>query len=158
AGPATRCAAAAPKAAPAAKPAAKIAPVKKTVKAPAKKPAVKKPAPKTVGKAKPPHKPPPKAVAAEHLMPVAVLRLPPRKHLAFDVGLCVVTTAGRLQCLAAKDSCTLDTPWPGLASTDYVVGNCARLTDGNAKCWSVDTKSRLVSAVTGVNRAISVST
>ena len=156
AGPSTRCAAAAPKA-PIAKPAA--------VKPAPKKPAAKKPAPKKTAKApakkapakKPVVKKPPAAPApVEHGMPIEVLRLPPAKHLAFDVGLCVVTTTGRLQCLAAKNGCELDTPWPGLTSVDYVIGNCARGTDGDARCWMVDTKSRLVTEVAGVAGAISV--
>ena len=166
AGPATRCAAAAPKHAivkPAA-PAPKQAPAKATAKkATAKKATAKKaPAKKTAGNAKPAAKTPAKPAAkpapkvVERLLPIEVLRLPPAKHLAFDVGLCVVTMTGKLQCLAAKDGCVLDTAWPGLASVDYVIGNCARLTDGSARCWSVDTKSRLVTAVAGVGGAISV--
>ena len=89
-------------------------------------------------------------------MPVEVLRLPPAKHLAFDVGLCVVTTTGKLECLAAKNGCEVESPWPGLASVDYVIGNCARISDGTARCWSVELKSRLVTAVKGVVGAISV--
>ena len=165
AGPATRCAAAAPKVAapkpapkpikkaPAPKPAKKAAP-KTAKKAPAKKPAAKKPvAKKPAVAAKAPAKPAP---PVEHLMPIELLRLPPAKHLAFDVGLCVVTTSGRLQCLAPKNGCEVEAPWPGLASVDYVVGNCARISDGSARCWSVDTKSRLVTAAKGVSGAISV--
>jgi hypothetical protein len=169
AGPTTRCAAAAPKAVPAAAPKkapakvpAKKTPAKKAPATTAKKPTVKKAPAKTATKsAKTPAKtatnaPAKPASKPEHLMPIEVLRLPPAKHLAFDVGLCVVTETGKLQCLAAKDGCALDAPWPGLANVDYVTGNCARLSDGNAKCWSVETKSRLVAEVKGVGGAISV--
>ena len=159
AGPATRCAAAAPKAV-----APKVAPKPAPKKPAAKKPAAKKPAPKktatktTKGKpvaktaAKSPAKPAPEP---SRVLPIEVLRLPPAKHLAFDVGLCVVTKTGKLQCLASN-ACNVDSPWPGLASVDYVIGNCARLSDGNARCWAVDNKSRLVTAVAGVGGAISV--
>ena len=145
AGPATRCAAAAPK-----PPAPKHAPAKKPAakKAPAKKGKPVKPANKA------PAKPaePPKAA----LMPFEVLRLPAAKHLAFDAGLCVVTRAGKLQCLASGDGCKVDAPWPGLARVDYVTGSCAREADGDARCWFVDRKSRTVAEVEGVGGAISV--
>jgi hypothetical protein len=170
AGPATRCAAAAPKSAapkPKAAPkktATKSATKKTATKTATKKTATKKPATKTATKAAPKTakgkpvakvtaKPAPKAEI--RLIPIEVLRLPPAKHLAFDVGLCVVTKTGKLQCLASN-ACNVDTPWPGLANVDYVIGNCARLTDGAARCWSVDSKSRLVTAVAGVGGAISV--
>lgn len=165
AGPATRCAAAAPKSPkPAPKAAPKPAAKKPAAKAATKKPAAKatkKPAPKTVtktAKGKPAAKAPAKIAARAEptrLLPIEVLRLPPAKHLAFDVGLCVVTKTGKLQCLASNP-CNVDSPWPGLASVDYVIGNCARLADGEARCWSVDSKSRLVTAVAGVGGAIAV--
>ncbi len=141
AGPATRCAANAPKAAPAPKP------------APAKKAAPKKPAPKKTAtkkpatKAKPVAKAPPKP-EPDRRMAIEVLRLPPAKHLAFDAGICVVTKSGRLECLNASDGCKVDTAWPGLASVDYVIGTCARLTEGSVKCWP-ETKSRAVAGVAG---------
>jgi hypothetical protein len=150
AGPATRCAAAAPKTASAPKPPAP-APKKKA----AVKPTVKKPAAKTAKGKATPAKPATKAELAR-LMPIEVLRLPAAKHLAFDVGLCVVTRTGRLQCLETGNGCTVDTAWPGLADVDYVIGNCARLTDGKARCWSVAKKSRLVNEVSGVRGAISI--
>ena len=153
AGPATRCAAAAPKAAP--KPAPKPVPKKATAKKAAPKKTVKgKPVAKAPAKTT--TKPAAKPSESTRMLPIEVLRLPPAKHLAFDVGLCVVTRTGKLQCLAPRDGCSVDAPWPGLASVDYVIGNCARLADGNARCWSVDMKSRLVTAVAGVGGAISV--
>lgn len=151
------CAAAAPKAPPPPKPAPKPAPKKTAAK---KTPGKKTPAKKTATKTKPKTKPTvasaPPPPAAPRGLPFEVLRLPPAKHLAFDVGLCVVTRTGKLQCLEAGDGCKADTPWPGLPSVDYVTLNCARMTDGSARCWSVDTKSRLVTAVSGVSGAISV--
>jgi hypothetical protein len=140
-GPSTRCAAAAPKL---------------TKPAPAKKTAAKKTkaGSKTKQTATKPTKPAP-TVAAPTL-PIEVLRLPRAQHLAFDVGLCVVTKPGRLQCLAPNDGCRVETAWPGLASIDYVVGNCARITNGDARCWSADVKTRTVTAVAGVADAIAV--
>jgi hypothetical protein len=156
AGPATRCAAAAPpakKAAPAPK---KAAPKKAATKKAATKKAAPTKATKTAaGKSKGKAQTKPKTGTAK-TMPVEVLRLPPAKHLAFDVGLCVVTRTGRLQCLASRDGCSVDSPWPGLTNVDYVIGNCARIDDGNARCWSVDTKSRLVTEIAGVGGAISI--
>jgi alpha-tubulin suppressor-like RCC1 family protein len=159
AGPATRCAAAVPKAvAPAPNQAAPKQPVpKKTAKRPpAKKPVAKKPVAKKPAAKKPAAKKPTRPKPIERLLAVEVLRLPAAKHLAFDVGLCVVTTGGRLQCLAPRDGCELEAAWPGLANVDYVTGNCARLGDGNTRCWSVETKSRAVTAVAGARGTISV--
>ena len=89
-------------------------------------------------------------------MPFEVLKLPPAKHLAFDVGLCVVTVTGKLQCLSATDACRLDPPWPGLANVDTVAGSCALAKGGGVRCWAVDRKSRVVSAVAGVTRPITL--
>jgi hypothetical protein len=142
-GPTTRCAADAPKP----PPAPKKAPVKKTKKRPAKRTA--KTASRT--KAAAPKAPEPRPASSE--MPFEVLRLPAAKHLAFDVGLCVVTMNGRLQCLDAADSCKLDSPWPNLTRVDRVAGHCARIRDGSVRCWAVDSRSRVVSAVAGVDKA-----
>lgn len=151
AGPTAKCAAAVPKPAPTAKPAAK----KPAAKKPARKPAAKarKTTKKQTGKpaAKPSPKPP-----AEPAFVIEVLRLPPAKHLAFDVGRCVVTRAGRLQCLDARDACKVDTPWPGLVKVDYVTGHCARVGDGDVRCWSADARPKLVHEVPGVAGAVAV--
>jgi hypothetical protein len=147
-GPVTRCAAAAPKAAPAPKP----APAKKAA---TKKPAPKKAATKKTTKGKPVAKAPPKPEPTK-LLPFEVLRLPPAKHLAFDAGLCVITKSGRLECLSASDGCKADAPWPGLASVDYATGNCARITNGDVKCWAVDTKNRQGAGVAGVSDALAL--
>lgn len=114
----------------------------------AKKSPVKKAPPPKKGKAKAkqPSKPQPD-------LEVETLALPAAKHLAFDVGLCVVTKGGALQCLDARDNCKVDSAWPGLANVETVRGFCARIRDGSVKCWSVDRKSRLVSAVPGVTAA-----
>lgn len=148
AGPVTRCAAAAPKAAPAPKP----APAKKAA---SKKPAPKKAATKKTTKAKPVAKTPPKPEPVK-LLPIEVLRLPPARHLAFDVGICVVTKSGRLECLSSADGCKVDTPWPGLANVDYATGNCARITNGDVKCWAVDTRNRSVAGVAGVSGVLAL--
>lgn len=148
AGPATRCAAAAPKAAPAPKP----APARKAA---SKKAAPKKAATKKTTKGKPVAKAPPKSEPVK-LLPIEVLRLPPARHLAFDAGICVVTKSGRLECLSPGDGCKVDTPWPTLANVDYATGTCARITDGNVKCWAVDTKRRIVTGVAGVSGALAL--
>lgn len=137
AGPATRCAAMAPKAPPTAKPAK---PVKQTAK--------RKGRGKGAATAKP-------APEAPKTMPIEVLRLPAAKHLAFDAGPCVVTRTGKLSCLAASDGCRVDAPWPGLASVDYIVGHCARQTDDDVRCWPSDGKGR-VREVAGVDGALAV--
>jgi hypothetical protein len=104
----------------------------------------KKPKPKRGKRAKPePEKP-----------AIEKLALPPARHLAFDVGLCVVTTTGRLQCLAANDPCQLDEAWPGLSKVDVVDGHCARSVDGSVRCWQVDRKSRTVGSISGVAGAV----
>jgi hypothetical protein len=108
--------------------------------------------------AKPVKKPRPrrgtKAKAEEPAPAVEKLALPAARHLAFDVGLCVVTKVGQLQCLAANDPCTLDEPWPGLSKIDTVDGHCARSIDGTVRCWQVDRKSRTVSSISGVKNAV----
>ena len=78
------------------------------------------------------------------------LALPKAKHLAFDVGLCVVTTTGQLQCLSSTNACELDSPWPGLAKIDTVDGHCAKIADAGVRCWQVDRRSRTVTTVSGV--------
>jgi hypothetical protein len=139
-GPSTVCAANAP-------PAPKKAPT------PKKTPAKKAPAKKTAAKGKTRAKAKPPAPASVAKLPIEVLKLPPAKHLAFDVGLCVVTKTGSLQCLEANDGCKVDTPWPGLANVDTAKGYCARARDATVKCWAVDKKSRVVAAVPGMKSA-----
>jgi hypothetical protein len=113
------------------------------------RPAPKAPRGKTRGKkAKAPAKPAEPAAAFE------TLALPKARHLAFDVGLCVVTTTGHLQCLQPSNPCELDSPWPGLAKIDFVDGHCARSTDGTVRCWEVDRKSRTVGTINGVTGAV----
>ena len=74
---------------------------------------------------------------------IETLALPKARHLAFDVGLCVVTTTGHLQCLQPNNPCELDTPWPGLSKVDIVDGHCARSTDGTVRCWqSIASRAR----------------
>jgi hypothetical protein len=114
---------------------------------PVAKPPVKKAKPKHGKKAKP--------VKVEEPPPaIEKLALPAGRHLAFDVGLCVVTTTGRLQCLAANNPCELDEPWPGLAKVDTVDGHCARSVEGQVRCWQVDRKSRTVTLISGVTGAV----
>lgn len=106
---------------------------------PAKSPKAKK------GRKAPPPPPEPAATAEPEK-----LALPKAKHLAFDVGLCVVTVAGELQCLQSTNPCELDSPWPGLAKIESVDGHCARIADAGVRCWQVDRRSRTVSTVSGV--------
>jgi hypothetical protein len=155
AGPATRCAAAVPK------PAAVKAPPSKHTKSRKKQASRprKKVAPK-VARSAPAHEATGTGsgtgTTPGSVLPIEVLRLPPAKHLAFDVGLCVVTRTGKLQCLQTSDACKVDSPWPGLARVDYVTGNCARTGNGSAQCWKVDSKSRVVREVPGVTRALAI--
>jgi hypothetical protein len=130
AGGAPHCAKAAPKPAP--KPAARPAKGKRGAKKPAPKP---EPAPAPT---------------------FETLALPKARHLAFDVGLCVVTTTGHLQCLDNNNPCELDSPWPGLTKVDIVDGHCARSTDGTVRCWQVDRKSRTVASISGVVNAAQI--
>jgi hypothetical protein len=95
-------------------------------------------------------KPPPEPAPA-----FETLALPKARHLAFDVGLCVVTATGHLQCLDNNNPCELDSPWPGLSKIDIVDGHCARSTDGSVRCWQVDRKSRTVTTV-GVSHAVQI--
>jgi hypothetical protein len=110
--------------------------------------AAPRPAPRRRGGKRPP--------SPEPTSTVEILRLPGAKRLAFDVGLCVVTTTGRLQCLAPGDSCRADEPWPGLAGVAGVSGNCARISDGSVRCWTVDKGSRVVVRIPGVADAIAL--
>jgi hypothetical protein len=67
------------------------------------------------------------------------------RQLAFDVGFCVVTTNGRLQC---GDGCRKLDPI-ALERVDAVVGRCARLKAGTVSCFD---GSKFV-AVPGIERA-----
>lgn len=104
-----------------------------------------KPAKGKKGKKASPPPPEPPGAAFEKLA------LPKAKHLAFDVGLCVVTAGGQLQCLQSSNACELDSPWPGLAKIDMVDGHCARIADAGVRCWQVDRSSRTVSTVSGIS-------
>lgn len=87
---------------------------------------------------------------------IEALALPKARHLAFDVGLCVVTATGRLQCLDSNNPCELDSAWPGLSKVDVVDGHCARSTDGSVRCWQVDRRSRTVATVSGATNAVQI--
>lgn len=102
-----------------------------------------KPARAKKGK-KPPKEPKPS-------MQVVRLKLPDANRLAFDAGICVVTTSGKLEC---ADGCKTET-WPGLAKVDSVAGQCARLTDGGVRCWPEG--KRAASPVAGVAKAAQLS-
>ncbi len=95
--------------------------------APAAKP--KKPAKPTKpakGK-KPPLPPPPPATWSAGLAHA--------KSLALELGWCVVTNGGELQC---GDGCGhVDKPWHGLTKIDLVRGNCA-LSRSELRCWGDD--------------------
>jgi hypothetical protein len=90
------------------------------------------------------HAPPPEPAPA-----VEKLALPTARHLAFDVGLCVVTTTGRLQCVSSENPCALDPSWPGLAKVDTIEDHCARSTDGAIRCWQAGGKTRAVGLISG---------
>jgi hypothetical protein len=81
--------------------------------------------------------PPPKPAGP----PQAVLALPRARHLAFDAGLCVVTTDGRLACLDTDHTCAPEPSWPGLSHVVSVSGACARLHDGTVRCWSASQRT-----------------
>ena len=124
------------------KPPAKPAPKGKPGKKPAKQSA----------KAKPPVKPvatPEPVKPSVPVEPVLVLDLPEARSLAFDVGLCVVTAAGKLQC---GDGCgKLDAPWK-LDRIDEVLGWCAR-ENGRVACWAAPRK---VAAIKGIDDATAI--
>jgi hypothetical protein len=67
------------------------------------------------------------------------------RQLAFDVGFCVVTTTGRLQC---GDGCRHLDPI-ALERVDTLVGRCARLRSGTVACFD----GARFAAVPGVQRA-----
>jgi hypothetical protein len=67
------------------------------------------------------------------------------RQLAFDVGFCVVTTTGRLQC---GDGCRRLDPI-ALERVDTLVGRCALLKSGTVACFD----GTRFAAVSGVQRA-----
>ena len=127
------------------KPPARPAPKAKPGKKPAKPSAKAKPKP---APAKPVGKPEP-VRSSVPVEPVLVLDLPEARALAFDVGLCVVTAAGKLAC---GDGCgKLDAPWK-LDRIDEALGWCAR-EDGHVACWSAPRK---VAAIKGIDDATAI--
>lgn len=70
------------------------------------------------------------------------LALPKAKHLAFDAGRCVVTTTGKVQCLAAN-GCKADAPWPGVTNAEAVIGTCVRTKVGELRCGRSESTSRM---------------
>ena len=94
--------------------------------APIKKPT--KPAKPAKGKKAPPPPPPPATWSPG---------LPRAKLLALEIGWCVVTDGGALQC---GDGCGhVDKPWRDLRGVDSVHGNCA-LAGSALWCWGDDHK------------------
>jgi hypothetical protein len=77
--------------------------------------------------------------------PPDTLVAPAARQLAFDLGFCVVTTAGKLVC---GDGCRQVDP-PKLDRVDTVIGRCAVLTSGTITCFD-DGKP---TAVPGITRA-----
>lgn len=77
--------------------------------------------------------------------PADLLGVPAARQLAFDLGFCVVTTAGKLVC---GDGCRQVDP-PKLDRVDTVIGRCALLTSGTITCFD-DGKP---TAVPGITRA-----
>jgi len=71
------------------------------------------------------------------------LGFPSARQLAFELGFCVVTTDGKLQC---GDGCRQIDP-PKLERVDAVVGRCARLTSGSVTCFD-DGKATAVPGIT----------
>jgi hypothetical protein len=77
--------------------------------------------------------------------PTEALGFPAARQLAFDLGFCVVTTAGQLVC---GDGCRQVDP-PKLERVDAVVGRCALLAAGSATCFDAGKST----AVPGITRA-----
>jgi hypothetical protein len=74
-----------------------------------------------------------------------VLGLPAAKHLAFDAGMCVVGTDGKVECLEACKATVI----AGLAKVVSVSGSCALIGDGGVKCWKGDAGARTIVAIKG---------
>jgi hypothetical protein len=72
-----------------------------------------------------------------------VLGFPAARQLAFDLGFCVVTTAGKLVC---GDGCRQIDP-PKLERVDAVIGRCALLTSGSVTCFD-GSKATVVPGIT----------
>lgn len=77
--------------------------------------------------------------------PPDTLVAPAARQLAFDLGFCVVTMAGKLVC---GDGCRQVDP-PRLERVDAVVGRCALLTSGTITCFDGGKPT----AVPGITRA-----
>jgi hypothetical protein len=73
------------------------------------------------------------------------LGFPAARQLAFDLGFCVVTNAGKLEC---GDGCKKVDP-PKLEHVNAVVGRCALLNSGAVTCFA-DNKATTVSGLTRV--------
>ena len=79
----------------------------------------------------------PRSARRPKQQPLDLLKLPPAKHLAFDAGLCVISRAGKLECVT--EACK---PEPAsLANVAEVSSTCARLDDGSARCWTATNRA-----------------
>jgi hypothetical protein len=80
-----------------------------------------------------PSKPAPSDAAPSHPTgePADALGFPAARQLAFEIGFCVVTTAGKLEC---GDGCRKVDP-PKLERVNAVVGRCALLVSGTVTCF-----------------------
>jgi Regulator of chromosome condensation (RCC1) repeat len=85
----------------------------------------KKPKPAPVAA---PAKPEPPKVAA------FTLPLPKAKHLAFDTGVCVVTTGKQLVCADLANRCAPVRPWPAMVTIVAMSGACGQLANGTVRC------------------------
>ena len=136
--------------------------------APAKKDAKAKPAgkakpkpkakPKKGGKKPPPApEPKPEPVATHGLVPFT-LPVPRAKHLAFDTGICVITTAKQLICADLPHKCAPLRPWPALVTVEAIDGSCARLVNGTVRCGTpASAAAPLVANVAGATSVAAAS-
>ena len=124
---------------PATSPCAAAPPASKPKPKPKAKPAKPKPKPKKPTKpgGKPAKPEPPKPATpepAEHNPVAFKLPVPPAKHLAFDAGVCVVSTGKQLICADVPHRCAPVRPWPALVTVDAMSGSCAKLVNATVRC------------------------
>ena len=108
---------------------------------PKAKPAKPKTKPKKGGKPAKPEPPKPAPEPPADHGPVAFkLAVPLAKHLAFDTGVCVVSTAKQLICADLPLLCAHARlgaplrPWPALVTVDTMSGACGKLVNGTVRC------------------------
>ena len=73
-------------------------------------------------------------------------------HLAFDAGVCAITTAKQLVCVDIDHACKLERPWPALVTVAQSAGTCARLANGTIRCGASGGAAPVIAGISAASQ------